>query len=101
MTFYDFILSLEKQDDPLKNELLSLIKNDAEFPKSDKLDDLAKHLYLKLNPQLTRTYQDLVIRWLLQAKGITQPNSLILNLVNLVVDLQDNDPEYPFLPETN
>jgi hypothetical protein len=96
MNFYDFVCSIEKQNNPIQNELLTLIKNDAEFPKTDKIDVMAKYIYLKLSSIHTRSYQSLLIFWLMKAKGISQPDPTTLNLVNLVVELQNNDPNYPF-----
>jgi len=86
----DFI----KQDKAVEEFILFAFK-DKDFPGTDDLTALAYYLYPKLNQEQTAAYQKLLLFYLYLKNGNRQPsNSELLQKVDLIITLQNNDPEY-------
>jgi|SRR6185437_14482058 len=82
------------QDKSVQNFILWAFK-DKDFPATDDLTVLANYLYLKLNKEQTAAYQKLLLFYLYLKNGGRQPtNPELLQKVNLIVTLQQNDPQY-------
>ena len=98
MNFIDTINNLSAdQDDPHLNKIVTLIKKDPDFPKTNDMEILAKYLYLKLDRDLTLAYQKTLLFWLYQKNGNQKSSDpALLGRVNYIVELQNNDPSYPF-----
>lgn len=93
MTFKNFILSLPPQDNKDINNLLEILRNDELLPEDT--DAVAKHVYLKLNSQLTKCFQQLVMMYFFTENNYKQPqNPDILDKINFIVNLQNNDAKY-------
>ncbi|MCP4121760.1 MAG: hypothetical protein GY751_08395 [Bacteroidetes bacterium] len=95
MNYYDFIRDLPTQEDDNLNQVIDIILKDTSFPKTDDLEKLAEHLYLKLNPDLTTAFQRSLMLWQFALNDYKQPQDVgLLNQINYIVDLQNNDPDY-------
>ena len=103
MHFYEFIKSLEPQEDEHIIKLIMWIKNDKTFPKNTSDPSvLAIYLYLYLNEEQTTAYQKLLMlyRHLVPnhklPKRSTSREDMFLQAINLIVCLQNNDSNYKY-----
>ena len=89
MTFKSFILSLPLQQDPTINWVITFVKSDVNFPDTNDIEIIAKHVYLQLNEKQTLAIQkSLALYW--EASG----NLHLMQAENHIVDLQDGDEKY-------
>ena len=105
MHFYEFITTLEPTQTPSKHTLyvIDLIKNDKKFPQ-DNSDPtvIAIRLYLRLNEKQTVAFQKLLMLYRATVPSCKFPprsiahNSMFLDAMNLIVQLQNNDSRYQF-----
>ncbi len=98
MNFIDTINNLSAdQGDPHLNKIVTFIKTDPSFPNTNNIELMAKYLYLKLDRDLTLAYQKTLLFWLYQKNGNQKSSDPThLDKVNYIVELQNNDPSYPF-----
>jgi len=103
MTFRDYILMMPEQPDKGISEFIEFAKKDSDFPNTSDPKVLCEYLYLKLNPELTTSFQKMFLFF-----EQVEPNNelpkmyvgnkmLLMNDINYIIDLQNNDPKYSFL----
>ena len=91
MTFKSFILSLPLQQDPTINWVITFVKSDSNFPDTDNLEIIAKHVYLQLNENQTLAFQKAILMYQTEMENMD-----MLTSVNYIVDLQDGDENYQY-----
>ncbi|MCX6180350.1 MAG: hypothetical protein NT150_00285 [Bacteroidetes bacterium] len=91
MTFKSFVLSLPLQQDPTINWVITFVKSDANFPDTDDIEIIAKHVYLQLNEKQTLAFQKALVMYWTEAGNLN-----LMQAENHIVDLQDADDKYLF-----
>ncbi len=80
------------QDDPISNEVIKIVKNDKEFPKTSDIKSIASHIYNKLDHGQTTAFQKLLLFWKFAENNYKQPTDpKLLNEINYIIDLQDRN----------
>ncbi len=98
-TFYNFICSMPVQEDAYTNKFISMCKIDEDFPRSNDPAKLAIHLYLKLDPKMTTTFQRLLMLYhkvhpeRLPKRAFARQD-MALATINIIVSLQNASTEY-------
>jgi hypothetical protein len=94
MTLKEFILSAPKQDDESINHVLDLLTGQKDLPEDVKT--ISKVIYLKLNPQQTQAFQKIIMMYYFTENNYQQPTAQNLDEINFIIELQNNDVNYPF-----
>lgn len=94
MTLKEFILSLPKQEDESINYVLDLMKKEKNLPED--IETISKAVYLKLNTQQTTAFQKILMMYFLSKNNYQQPKNLHLDKINFIIELQNDDVNYPF-----
>ncbi len=78
------------QEDPISNQVISLIQNDEKFPITSDIKTIAQHLYKTLNEKQTLSFQKLLMFWKFAENNYQQPTDPnLLGEINYIIDLQD------------
>lgn len=78
------------QDSPISNQVISMIRNDNEFPKTADIKSIALYIYKKLNHEQTYAFQKLLMFWKYSENNHRQPdNPKELEEINYIIDLQN------------
>lgn len=97
MTFYQFITGEPKSDDFHVKLFVDMIRRDKDFPRTSDIGEMARYLYLRLDDNFTQAFQQCLMIWLYVENGHRQPRGAEpLKKVNLIIELQNNDPNYPW-----
>ncbi len=99
MHFIDFIKTLPKQQDERVQQAIDLFVQDKDFPKHSNPSKLAIYLYLKLDEELTSTYQKLLLFYAHQKnnklpKRCFAREDMLLHAVSMITFLQNFDPDF-------
>jgi hypothetical protein len=94
MTLKEFILSAPQQDDENINHVLDLLKAEKDLPET--VESISKAIYLKLNTQQTTAFQKTVMMYFFAENNYQQPTAQNLDKINFIIDLQNDDVNYPF-----
>ncbi len=89
MTFKSFIFSLPLQFDPTINWVITFVKSDSNFPDTNEIEMIARHVYLQLNEKQTLAFQKSLVMYWTESGNIDMITS-----ENHIVDLQDADESY-------
>jgi|GEM_PF-1611951 hypothetical protein len=97
MIFKQFVTSNlgASQEDKEATQLMKRISEDANFPNTEEIKTIAEYLYLDLDLKQTSSFQKLLMLWKFTESNFKQPsNPNFLTEINIIVDLQNNDPNY-------
>lgn len=94
MPLKEFILSAPKQDDESINYVLDLLKSQKDLPED--VETISKVIYLKLDTHQTTAFQKILIMYFLSENNYQQPTNQNLDKINFIINLQNNDVNYPF-----
>ena len=94
--YYDFIKNLPLGQEPdimqFKHQAIYVLQ----IPDTDDIKELARFLYLKLDREMTLAFQKSLMMWLFVKNDFQQPKDTYLEEINHIIELQNNDPDYPY-----
>lgn len=94
MTLKEFIQTVPRPEDKNINHVLDLLNSKKELPES--IEEISKFVYLLLNREQTLAFQKILMMYFFTENNYQQPTNQNLDKINFIINLQNNDKNYPF-----